>query len=142
MSEQLDAVKTFYERFGAGDMEGASEVFTPDVETVTPPQSMTGRDAYQAYGGVFKKAFPDARMVIGSTIESGDTVAVEARFTGTHTAPLASPQGEIPATGRSLDLPFVDLFRFEGGLIASHHVYYDQMTFMVQLGLMPEPPAS
>jgi len=33
---------------------------------------------------------PDARAVIEYTMESGETVAVEGRFTGTHTGPTSS----------------------------------------------------
>jgi ketosteroid isomerase-like protein len=49
----------------------------------------------------------------------------------------------VRSTGRTLRLPICLVFEAAAGRIASNHVYYDQMTFAVQLGLLPEPaPAS
>jgi hypothetical protein len=31
-----------------------------------------------------------------------------------------------------------DIARVEGGLITTHHFYFDQMEFLGQLGLLPE----
>jgi len=31
----------------------------------------------------------------------------------------------------------VDIFRVRDGKFVSHHIYFDQMTFLAQLGLMP-----
>ena len=63
--------------------------------------------------------------------------AFELHIRGTHTAPLVSPQGEIPATGRSIDFRSCDMVRLEDGRLATYHVYFDQMGFMHQLGLVP-----
>jgi len=43
---------------------------------------------------------PDARAVITRMYESDDTIIVEGRLLGTHTGPLAGPDGDIEATGR------------------------------------------
>jgi predicted ester cyclase len=56
---------------------------------------------------------------------------------GTHTGPLASPQGMVPPTGRTLALRFCEIFEVEAGRIATHRTYYDQMEFAQQLGLIP-----
>ena len=53
-------------------------------------------------------------------------------------APWRSPDGaEIPATGRSVDFPFVGVFKVEGGKISSIRLYYDQIEIFTQLGLVP-----
>ncbi len=78
---------------------------------------------------------PPSRIL--STAESDDTVALEARFTATHTGPLASPDGDIPPTGKAVNLAYADVLRFAGGRIRSEHVYFDQLGFLTQLGLMP-----
>ena len=85
----------------------------------------------------FFDAFPDAQIHGDTYIDTGDAIVVEGRFTGTHTAPLMSPQGEIPATGNTIDLHFADIFRVEGDEVVWHHVYFDRLQFMEQLGLMP-----
>ena len=141
MGDLLDKVETFYARFAEGDLDAAGEILDPNVENVDPSGTLIGADAYKAYGAAFKRAFPDSRMTVLAAAESGDVVAVEGVYSGTHTGPLATPMGEIPATGRSLALPYADIFRFEDGSVVAHHVYYDQATFMQQLGLAPEPAA-
>lgn len=145
MGDLESSVRKFYERFSAGDLDGASSVFHEDVVTVEPALGRAESLAeWRAYGEAFRRACPDARMAVASLMESGDTVAVEATFSGTFTGPLSSPQGEIPPTGAAFELDFADFFRFRDGRVAEHHVYYDQVAFMGALGLAPaatEPAA-
>jgi hypothetical protein len=65
--------------------------------------------------------------VLSTVLEDGDTVPVEATFSGTFIGPLASPHGEVPPTGQAFAIPFADFFRYRGGRPAEHHVYYDQV---------------
>jgi ketosteroid isomerase-like protein len=61
-----------------------------------------------------------------------------ARYVGTHTGALRSPDGaEVPATGKPFDFPFVEIFRVHGGKIRSIRIYYDQLELLTQLGLIP-----
>ena len=59
-------------------------------------------------------------------------------FTGTHTETLASPEGDIPATNKSVDGRAVELTRVADGKIVENHLYYDNMELLTQLGLIPE----
>ncbi len=139
--ELQSVVERFYEAFNRGDFEAVTEVFAPDVETTDPGlgTAVRGVEAWTGYGKVFKRALPDARLNLRSAVESGDTVAVEGKFTGTFTAPLMSPQGEVPPTGRAIDVPYSDFFTIRDGRIVSHRVYYDQVELGTQLGLTPSP---
>lgn len=76
-------------------------------------------------------------MVFDRAIESDDSVAVEGRFVGRHSADLVTPQGTIPASGANLDMPFADFFRVKDGRIVEHRVYWDQMGMIAQLGAGP-----
>ena len=42
----------------------------------------------------------------------------------------------IPPTGRELVVPTVGIVAFEGGKIASEHIYWDQATVLRQLGVL------
>jgi carboxymethylenebutenolidase len=42
----------------------------------------------------------------------------------------------IEATGRRLEVPHVGIIDFEDGKIASEHIYWDQATVLVQLGVL------
>ncbi len=44
----------------------------------------------------------------------------------------------VEATGRRLAVPTVGIIAFEGGKISSEHIYWDQATVLIQLGLLDE----
>jgi len=48
-----------------------------------------------------------------------------------------TPTGEIPPTGRHFEFPYVDILQARDGKVVSHRVYFDQVAFLAQLGLMP-----
>jgi hypothetical protein len=64
---------------------------------------------------------PDAKAIVGQTYEVGDVVIVEGRFVGTHTGPLATPDGDVEPTGASVDLRFADVSKVRDGKIISYH---------------------
>ena len=83
-------------------------------------------------------AVPDRGSSDVVLFAEGEYVVEEARYTGTQTGTWRNPAGvEIPATGRTLDFPFVGVFRVEDGKISSIRLYYDQLEVLTQLGLMP-----
>lgn len=138
MAALRQLVERHYELTARGDLEADMELFAPDVETIfpgAPPQ--LGREAFRAIQSSFKKAFPDARAAVVSATESGDMIAVEGKYTGTHTGPLAGATGEVPATGRRIELSYSDFFRVKESRFVYHRVYFDQFDLMGQLGLMP-----
>jgi ketosteroid isomerase-like protein len=132
-----ELVERFYEDFGAGNVGGALAACSEDVEVVDPGMgTVHGRERFRVYPETFKRAMPDARAVIEHTVESGDTVAVEGRFTGTHTGPLATDDGDVDPTGAAVELRFADFSRVRDGKIVAYHTYYDQLGLLTQLGLM------
>jgi predicted ester cyclase len=95
-------------------------------------------EGQEAIGGMFRayvRAFPDFACRTVHAIESGDTYAAETAFSGTHKGPLATPQGELPPTGRKVSWQSADIVRVEGGKIVSWHVYHDPLPMLAQLGL-------
>jgi ketosteroid isomerase-like protein len=51
---------------------------------------------------------------------------------------MVTPDGEIPATGASLRLRVANVWRVADGSITAYHIYFDQLEFMSQLGLLPD----
>jgi steroid delta-isomerase-like uncharacterized protein len=141
MGELRTMVETHYRGVSEGDLDLAASVFAPDVVTIDPGAGrMDGLEAFRAYGEAFLRAFPDGRLTADRLVaETADTIVVEGRFSGTHTGPLAGPDGDVPPTGRRLELPFVDVFDARDGRFVEHHTYYDQMALLGQLGLVPAP---
>lgn len=140
MASERTVVEQFYDRFNSGDLDQAVELFAQDLVTVEPFLGRAeGRDAWRAYGEAFRRACPDARLEMRSSLEAADRVAVEGTFVGTFTATLDSPTGPVQPTGRAFRVDFADFFQIREGMVVAHRVYYDQMDFLGQLGLLPSP---
>ena len=130
-----ELVARFYEDFDDGDIDAALAAFSEELETTDPGMgTVHGLGPFREYLETFKRAMPDARAVVEHTYEAGDTVIVEGRFVGTHTGPLAGPDGDLEPTGASVDLRFVDVSRVRDGMVVSYHTYYDQLGLLTQLG--------
>src|ERR1700719_3037874 len=142
LSKQEQIASQFYRSFAAGEIESALAVFADRVEMVDPGLGMVqGLPAFLEYLVGFKRAMPDAHAVVSRMYESGDTIIVEGRLLGTHAGPMAGPDGDIPPSGRSIDVAFADFCQIQQGRIVAYHTYYDQVSLLTQLGLMPEPSA-
>jgi steroid delta-isomerase-like uncharacterized protein len=98
-----------------------------------------GREAATQYAMAWLNAFPDARLTVKNELASGDWVAQEFTFEGTHEGTLSGPAGEIPATHRRLNGRGVQIFQVEGDTVVDTRLYFDQVQVLTQLGLMPEP---
>jgi SnoaL-like polyketide cyclase len=64
-------------------------------------------------------------------------VATEHIGRGTHTGPLVTPAGTIPATGRPVELRLAELYEVQEDRIKRLNAYYDSASLMRQLGLLP-----
>ena len=132
-----EIVERFYEDFNAGDIGAAVSAFSNELETRDPGMgTVRGIAPFEEYLSTFKRAMPDAKALVERVYEVGAVVIVEGRFVGTHTGPLATPDGDVDPTGASVDLRFADVSQVRDGKIASYHTYYDQLGLMTQLGLM------
>jgi predicted ester cyclase len=110
-----------------------------DCEVINVPSATTSRgpDGYKQLVLFFADAFPGSSTEITNLFATEDQVAVEFTGRGTNTGPLHLPTGDLPATGRPLDLQFCELLRVRGAKIVSLHIHFDALTFMQQLGLIP-----
>ncbi len=130
----------FYESFDRSDIDAAVSAFSDELETTDPGMgTVHGLEPFREYLATLKRAMPDARAVIDQMHEADDTIVVEGRFVGTHTGPLATPDGDVQPTGAHVDLRFADVSRVRNGRIVSYHTYYDQLGLLTQLGLMGDP---
>lgn len=130
-------VERHYRGLDEKNWDEITAMMSPDVETIAPGSPpLKGIEPFLEYVKGFVRAFPDAHMQLSSTVEDGSRIIAEGAFVGTHTGPLASPNGDIPATGKRLELPFADVFEVDDGKVTKHRVYFDSMTMMAQLGLI------
>jgi steroid delta-isomerase-like uncharacterized protein len=145
VSEAKQVLEQAIEHWNANDREEWAALYTDDVVYEAPGGGrISGRaDLLEKYFDALLTAAPDRESRDVVLFAEGDTVVEEARYTGTHTGPWRSPNGmEIPATGKTLDFPFVGVFEVDGGKISSIRLYYDQLEVLTQLGLMPASTSS
>ena len=120
------------------DMEAYLANQRPDVEFLLPGGVvLRGREQVRQYTESLWGAFPDGTLAFGDQVFSDDAAATEVVFTGTHRGPVLTPNGSVPPTGRRVTLRSASILRIKDGLIASEHVYLDQLDLMTQLGLLP-----
>jgi steroid delta-isomerase-like uncharacterized protein len=82
----------------------------------------------------WKTAFPDAVGSVTSAMASGNRAALEVTWKGTHTGPLETPEGTIPASGKRQETPAAFFFAFDGDKIKESRHYFDSMTLLKQIG--------
>jgi steroid delta-isomerase-like uncharacterized protein len=124
------------------DLEGYLANQQPDVEFVLPGGvTIRGREQVGQYTEAMWAAFPDATLTFGRQFLGDEGAATEVVLSGTHTGPMATPNGPVPPTGKRVNVHSVSILRFEDGRIASEHVYFDQLELLTQLGLAPAPPS-
>jgi carboxymethylenebutenolidase len=56
------------------------------------------------------------------------------RFTHTTRVDWMLPQ--VPPTGRRVEIPMVAIVRFQGEKLVHEHIYWDQASVLVQVGLL------
>ena len=84
-----------------------------------------------------RKALPDMRVKVNHIVAEGDLVSVYWTASGTNSA----AGWGIPATGKSVSVNGMTLFRFERGLIQEEWSVFNMYSIMKQLGLLPPPGA-
>jgi steroid delta-isomerase-like uncharacterized protein len=120
-------------------LEKSIAAFAADAEDMDVPSGATlhGPDGHKRIALFFAESFPDLRVELTDVFATEDRVALESIVRGTNTGSWNLPTGAIPARGRSIELWVCHVFQIRNGKIASHHVYYDMLTQMEQLGLAP-----
>jgi steroid delta-isomerase-like uncharacterized protein len=105
----------------------------PRYEIVPTDEVYDGESEVRRYFAETRAAFPDQRNELIALHHADDAVIVEFDLLGTHLGPLRG----IPATGRSFRTRMTAFFIFARERIACERVYFDQLSILRQLGLVP-----
>jgi predicted ester cyclase len=117
--------------------DSSADPWAADAEMVAPGGGASGRDEVIGFLGVFREAFPDLRLEIKQLLSNGPAAAAEGTLAGTHDGVLHTPNGDIPPTGRAVELRWAAIYATEGETLKSEHLFFDQMELLGQLGLLP-----
>ena len=126
--------------FNAHDIDGFKEVLADNV-VFTAPGGLhgEGKEACAAFFGGWFAAFPDARVDVQAVHIIDDVAVEEGTFSGTQNGVLRGPTGDIPPTGRPVEVDYIQVLRFRDGKHISFNLMFDRLMMLEQLGLVPTP---
>lgn len=125
------------EAVNTGDLAAFRDALAPNYRrhsqaTLDWPE-IEGPDQMVEFVRAHLTAFPDWREEIELMIAEGDKVALITRGTGTHTGPM----GDVPATGRRIEVMNYIIQRLENERVAETWIGWDNLSVLMQLGLYP-----
>ncbi|NIN71130.1 MAG: hypothetical protein GTO46_04175 [Gemmatimonadetes bacterium] len=138
MADLAKIAREAVDAFNASDWERTKALVTPDYlyNEVGTQRRIQGPEEVVAALQGWKQAMPDAKGTVTSALASGNTVALEITWEGTHTGPLEGPTGTIPASGKRQVTPAAQILIFEGDKIKENHHYFDMMSLLKQIGAL------
>lgn len=112
-----------------------------DAPYVNHIPTMTGGVGHDQLKRFYKYHFigenpPDTSLVPVSRTVGSDQLVDEMLFTFTHTREIDWMLPGIAPTGRRVEIPLVAIVRFRDGKVAHEHIYWDQASVLVQIGLL------
>jgi len=126
--------------FGARSADQALATMTADPYVLNVPLMVGGRGrqgVHDYYAHHFVSQFPpDIELVPVSRTIGQDQLVEEMIMRFTHTIRVDWLLPGIAPTGKRVELPFVAIIKFDGDKIAHEHLYWDQASVLVQVGLL------
>ena len=136
MDSELEKNKAVVIRFNKeaieqGRLEAFDELLDPSFINHTAPAGMpSGRDGMVRFIiDVLRPAFSDLRADIYDQIAEGDKVVTRKAFHATHTGSFMG----IPATGKPIVFPVIDIIRLRDGKYIEHWGIRDTHSVLQQL---------
>jgi trans-aconitate methyltransferase len=128
------------DEFVTRDTDATLETMVPDayVNHIPVLTGGVGREQLREFYGrrFIPKMPPDTEIVPVSRTVGADRLVDEMIFRFTHTLEMDWMLPGIPPTGRRVEVPLVAIVEFRGGKLAHEHIYWDQASVLVQLGLL------
>jgi carboxymethylenebutenolidase len=125
----------------AGDLETTMATMTdnPHLNHVASMAGGVGRDGVRTFyrDHLVGKFFPpDVKMTNVSRTVGRDQVVEELVISFTHTTPVDWILPGVPPTGKHVEVAVVVIVAFKDGKISHEHIYWDQASVLVQVGLL------
>jgi carboxymethylenebutenolidase len=126
--------------FGTRDTDATLDTMVPDAYVNHVPV-MTGGVGHDALRDFYSRLFipkmpPDTEIVPISRTIGTDRLVDEMLFRFTHTIAMEWMLPGIAPTGQRVEIPLVAIVHFRDGKLAHEHIYWDQASVLVQLGLL------
>jgi len=126
--------------FATRDTEATLQTMVEDayVNHVPVMTGGVGREQLREFYSVrfIPQMPPDTRTTLVSRTVGDDRLVEEMVFEFTHTIRMDWMLPGIAPTGKSVRVPLVAIVHFRDGKLAHEHIYWDQASVLVQLGLL------
>ncbi len=126
--------------FETRNYEDTLDTMVPDSYVNHIP-TLTGGVGKEQLAEFYSKRFipqmpPDTEMTPVSRTVGGDRLVDEMIFKFTHTIEMDWMLPGVPPTGKRVEVPLVAIVHFREDKLAHEHIYWDQASVLVQLGLI------
>jgi steroid delta-isomerase-like uncharacterized protein len=130
------------EAFNVGNWERLRATLHPDVvyEETGTQRRVDGADEYVRLCQGWKESLPDVRGTVQATVASGQRVAQEILWEGTHRGPLATPGGVVPPSGKRIRVRGTLWHTIADGRAREIHHHLDVLSLLQQIGAIPASP--
>lgn len=127
--------RDYFTAFMAGDVAWMERHIHADFVRHDPglPFEVRGPAGVLRLHEVLMPAFPDMQLPLLDFVAEGEKVLVRLRVQGTHTGTF----GDMPATGRKIDVGVLDVFQIRDGVFIEHWAQFDNLGMLKQLGALP-----
>ena len=138
-SRNVETYRAGHEAFNQRDFEAMTKQYAESITWTDRARGLTFRTPQE-----FKNDFlagwvgaaSDIRITDARYIDADQIVVCTFTVVGTHNGPL----GPFPATGKEFALALCEMWHFDSsGAVVGGDLYYDQVSLLMQLDLMPQP---
>lgn len=140
--EEVKALTDQYlEIWNEGKIEVVDEIFSPEyvLHDYSLGKEYTSLDEYKSFVKRNRTAFPDLNVSIDETVVEGNKLVIRWTMTGTHEGPL----GEVPPTGKKVNMYGVNILNVINGKFTEEWTAYSALDMYKKLGYKlaaPSPP--
>ena len=127
--------RDYFRAFLGRDTAWMERHIAPDFVRHDPglPFEVRGPQGVAQLHDALMPAFPDMRLPLEDLVAEDGKVLVRLTIHATHTGPF----GGLPATGRRIEVPVLDLFHIRDGVLVEHWALLDNLGMLRQLGALP-----
>jgi steroid delta-isomerase-like uncharacterized protein len=127
------------EAFNRSDWDAVRAMTGPGYvyEEIGTGRRTVGADETIAALEQWKTALPDVTGEVVRVVVDGDTAVLEIVWRGTQTGPLPMGAGELPPSGRSIEIYSTMWQQWREDQLAAERHHLDVLSMLAQLGALP-----
>jgi steroid delta-isomerase-like uncharacterized protein len=138
-SRNVETYRAGHKAFNRRDFDAMVTEYAESIRWIDHARGITFRTPQEFKDDFLEgwiRASSDCQVTDARYTDAGDIVVARFIGRGTNDGPL----GPLPATGKEWTLPICEMWHFGAdGRVVGGEIYYDQVSLLAQLGLLPEP---